>query len=303
MYCCNILNPEEETIRCAHINCSNRYHIKCLNLTTDSPVLGSVFWFCDNCVIELKNNNVLCENRTRKCTQNTSHLTLEDTHTSDLHSNQDSLLKAATEDLPSILKEITAPIVESVSALSDIVFELGSQTSYTASDCQDLRHQLDLIEAHSKKRNIEITGVPYRPNEKVEEIFVKICNLLDISLGLEHVDRIYRIKPTNNSNTRKSIVVEFKDRSTRDTIISKAKLCRNLLLVNLGFQDTSLRFFVNEHLTQLKKYILYHLKCHKQDIQYERLWVSGGQIYVRFPDRVLNVSSKAVLNGLLNNKT
>lgn len=307
MNCCDISKPDEQTIRCAHISCSNRYHKSCLNLSTDAPTLGSVFWFCESCVIELKNNNVLCNNCTaetpQECTQNTFSLSFDDTKTSDLSPNQDSIQKTVTEVLPPILKDITAPIVESISVLNTVVFELGTQISCITSDCHDLRHKLDSIEAHSKKRNIEITGVPYRSNEKVEEIFVKICSLLDITLGLDHVDRIYRIKPRDNSNTRKSIIVEFKDRSTRDIFIAKAKLSKNLLLINLGFQDSSLRFFVNEHLTQLKKFILYHLKRFKRDIQYERLWVSGGQVYVRLPDRVLNVSSKAVLNGLLNNRS
>lgn len=308
--CSDILRSGETIFRCASTDCLNRYHKACVNKTTNT-VGSNFFWFCDSCSIALKKNNVICDNQDiaphQEYTETGCQTFAEDTTTSYLPLNQatssEKSLNEIHDKLIPILHDITIPIVDTIDSLKNVVFELGSQISYITQDCSKLYQNLDSIEAHSKKRNIEITGIPFRTNEKVDDIFVKICNLLGIELKLEyHVARLFRIKPRDNNNSRKSIIVEFKDQSTRDKFLSKAKLSKELLLANLGFQGSLLRFFVNEHLTHLKKHILYNLKQFKQDIKYKRLWVSGGQIYVRFPDRVLNVSSKAILSGLLNRR-
>lgn len=264
-----------------------------MDLSPDTPLSGNFFWFCDICIISLKHNKILSNNLTvETCKPQETHF---------LSTKQDSCINTITDNTLPVIEDTITPLAKPDERLNNIVYDFGTQISYLTFDCQNLRRQLDSIEAHSKKRNIEITGIPYRSSEKIEDIFVRICDLLGIAAGLNNVDRIYRIKPRDNNNSRKSIIVEFKEQSTRDIFISTAKLCKKLLLANLGFEASTLRFFVNEHPTGLKKHILYQLKHSKQNIQYDRLWVSKGQIYVRFPDRVVNVSSREILNGLINN--
>lgn len=289
-------NTQDQVIVCANTNCSNHSHLSSAQVTSNILELSNIFWFCDNCVTNLRSSNIVCDNPTLETPSS------KNTLSPDLILNQDSLLDTVVSKLSSVVLDTTAPILKSFVELDQIVLDFGTQISHLSIDCQDLQQQLDSIEAHSKRRNIEITGVPYRSNEKIENLFISVCNLVGLNPNLELVERIYRIKPRDNSNFRKSIVVEFRDQSTRDTFLSKAKLCNQLTLFNLGFQDSSLRFFVNEHLTRLKKYILHQLKHFKEDIEYDRLWVRNGQIYVRFTDQVVNVSSKEVLRSLLRRR-
>lgn len=227
----------------------------------------------------------------QECTQTTSP------HSVDKDSSSHNLIADTS------VQKTTQPETESVNELSNIVYQLGTQISYLTQEGTSTRQEVDSLEAQLKRRNIEITGIPYRPNEKVNVIFSEICKLLDIDLvPTEHVHRVHRIKPFDNSNYRKSIIVELKDQHIRDTILSKAKLSNNLLLTNLGFQNSHLRVFVNEHLTHLKKNILFNLRRFKEDIRYDKLWVKGGQIYLKFPDRILNVANKEILSALLKSR-
>lgn len=270
------LNPSDYMVKCAYFKCSNRYPSTFLTLSPD--VLNSnLFWFCDTCKEDLISNEVICNNLV----------------TEEIEPEAQLNLNTIIDDVPPV--NTTTPKLD---ALTDVIFDFGTQVSYLTTDCQQLRQQLDLVEAHSKNRNIEITGVPFRSNERIIDIYSKICSLLEINQDPSCIDRIHRIKPSTNNN-KKSIIIEFKEQSTRDIFLSKAKLSKNLLLANLGFEDTHLRFFVNEHLTRLKKNILYRLKLHKEEIKFDRLWVKRGQIYVRFSDRVINVASNEILNGLL----
>lgn len=268
-------SANDHTVRCASFKCSNRYPGTFLTLSPDI-LNGNLFWFCDTCKKDLISNRVICNNVITEIEPET----------------QLNLNTVVNNVSPVNSK---APKLD---GLTDIIYDIGTQVSYLATDCQELRQQLDVVEAHSKKRNIEITGVPFRSNEKIIDIYLRICTLLEIDQDTSCINRIYRIKPSINNN-KKSIIVEFKEQSMRDIFLSKAKVYKNLLLANLGFSETNLRFFVNEHLTRLKKNILYRLKLHKEDIKFDRLWVNRGQIYVRFSDKVVNVASRETLNSLL----
>lgn len=292
----------DQILVCANANCSNHTHLSSVHVSTTILELPNIFWFCDDCLTNLRSSNFVCDSPTLETSLNENTPFLKNTLSPDLILNQDSLLDTITSKVSSAVLDATAPLLKSSVELDQIVYDFGTQISHLSTNCQDLQQQLDSIEAHSKRRNIEITGVPYRSNEKIEDLFISICNLVGLDPKLELVERIYRIKPRDNSNSRKSIVVEFRDQSFRDTFLSKAKLCNKLTLLNLGFQDSSLRFFVNEHLTRLKKHILYQLRHLKGEIEYDRLWVRNGQIYVRFTDQVVNVFSKEVLKSLLRRR-
>lgn len=265
-------------IVCANFSCSNTKHTNSLKISPEILLTDNLFWFCDTCKRELQSQKVICNNILTKEIE------------PEVQPNQDT----NTNNVSSVYTE-----PPTLNILTDIIRDIGLQVSYLTTDRRELRQQLDNIEAHSKKCNIEITGIPYRSNEKVEDIFHKVTHLLDINQEIASVNRIYRIKPSDNNNTRKSIIVEFCKQSSRDTFLTKAKTSKNLLLSNLGFQDTTYRFFINEHLTRLKKEILYQLKKHKEAVKYDRLWIRDGQIYVRFPTKVVNVASREILNGLL----
>lgn len=280
---CNKTCSSEDII-CANPTCSTFCHITCLDISCKIFEFESIFWFCKNCASTFRRNKAIS---TQEHTQ--SSVSLEP-----LISPAEPVTSA--RELPGGDTVSHNPSEE----LSDVVLSLGNQVSSLTLKNTDLESRLDTLESYSKRLELEITGIPYCKQENLSDIFSRICLLLGVSAGLGDTTHVTRVKPFGNSNVRKPIVVGFLNRRTRDHFLRSAKTCPNLTLVNLGFDVANYRFFVNEHLTTLKKNILYRVRRLKDLLCYRRFFVRANRIFlVLQDDRVLDVRNHFVLDSLV----
>lgn len=314
--CFDIFSFSEEIIQCAKASCSNYYHLDCLEKTVDIFVLPNFFWFCDDCVPILRINTIrnnIKTNTNQKCTKtyteefSSDNLLLNQIENSSnpneisLESDFDANL-AGVSDNSGQVSQTVSKLCDTVKDLSAIIFSLGNQISSLSVENSYIGSRLDSLETHSRRLNVEITGIPFRKGEDLRDIFDRINSLIGIPCSLDNLTSLFRIKPFDNHQHRKSIIVAFKDRFVRDSFLRNSKACREFTLQNLGIESTipDYKFFVNEHLSTFKKELLFQVKQNKHLLQYQRFWVSRGNIYLKLVDgQTLNVSNRTVLNNLL----
>lgn len=278
-------------IVCASPLCSTCCHAACLKVSCSVFEVENIFWFCKICSSTLRSNNIVRENiRT-----NTQEHTQPSVSAPNLEFSE-------KEPLSDITKKCLAKTNSSITELSDVVFSLGNQLSSLSVKNSNLEARLDSVESHSKRLEVEITGIPYCKQENLSDIFLRICSLLNVSVCLNDITNITRIKPYSNSNVRKPIVIGFLNKAIRDLFLRSAKTCENLTLANLGFDIVNYRFFINEHLTSLKKNILYKVRKLRNVLKYRKLFVRNNKVFLIFHDnQVLNVENNIVLESLIRN--
>lgn len=278
-------------IICANPSCSICCHTACLGISCDIFKAVNIFWFCDHCTNNLRSNKIIRD----KVSTNTQEHTQRPV----------SVSKSGNTDRESICDitasvENTSALSTSIKELSNVVFSLGSQISSLSLRNLNLETKLDAIEFYSKRLEIEITGVPYSKQEDLPDIYQNICSLLRLPVGLNDITHITRVKPYDNSNTRKPIIIGFRNKSIRDQFLHSAKTCPNLTLINLGFDIPNYRFFINEHLTSLKKNILYKVKRLRNILKFRKLFVRDNKVFLILQNnQVLNVENNTVLESLI----
>lgn len=208
-------------------------------------------------------------------------------------------------------------ISESVKRLATICDEikikqhqLESRVNLLTDENKQLKNQIDIVNCeldrmkqHTLNSNIEVAGVPETPAENVEEITTKILH----HLGFTEVDIIksaYRKKGyKNRAGLPQPIIVSFKDKGTRDQILSlKRKLHNNLtsdLIITSNSSSQLQRIiYLNEHLTDYNKYLFKQAKDLRRAGKIYSTWVRNGYILIKETESSvdLRITSFAQIN-------
>jgi len=270
-------------ITCCISACSKSYHISCTDLTQSeisSLVNARFFWACTLC--QLSSDNVLGIQK---------NVILQSKSTGNR-----SELKISTDNSATRIEKLGEYIEAAVPAII-------SQTSLNLSFCKintqkitDIENRIEKLEEHQKRCNIEINGIPYRPNEDLNSLVNTTLSLLNCEQDSLHITEIKRIRSYSDSPS-KPIIISFSNYHKKELVLSRAKRSDLLLLSNLGFSSTR-RFYLNEHLTANKKKLLYLVKQNKNQIGYSRLWVKKGNILIKIKGATINVTDLDTFGSL-----
>uniref|UniRef100_A0A8D8Z9A5 FP protein C-terminal domain-containing protein n=2 Tax=Cacopsylla melanoneura TaxID=428564 RepID=A0A8D8Z9A5_9HEMI len=135
------------------------------------------------------------------------------------------------------------------------------------------------LEQYTRNKNIQLDGIPKLETENLEEIMKEIGKKIEVPIENKDIDVIHRI-PTRSTTAPEPIVVQFLTRKMRDNIVQKAKTSR-ISTKDLKMNCTERPIFINEHLTPLRKQILFEARKLKTDQNYKFLWVKGCKIFIR----------------------
>lgn len=209
-----------------------------------------------------------------------------------------NILKEFKKDIKSDLKEFEKSLSFNCGKLDDIMKTINEiQNSMNLiSKKQDILEQENVelkkrikemeqtdddIQQYMRNKNIQIDGIPKVENENLEEIMKTIGNKLSINIKDEDIDAIHRL-PTRSTKNPEPIVVQFLTRKMRDSIIMKGKMKEN----RINTKDLELKciekpVYINEHLTQKRKEILFEARKLKFQKEYKFLWTKGCKIFIR----------------------
>lgn len=133
------------------------------------------------------------------------------------------------------------------------------------------------LKQYSRLSNLEIKGIPFVANEKLEEHVQTLTAKLGISVEKSEIDLIHRVP--SKDKAKPNILIKFVSRSSRNKVLQASKKKR-VTVSDFGFQETD-AVYINEHLCPEKKVLLGKATSLRKEKQWKFSWVQQGRILAR----------------------
>lgn len=311
---CNKLVKASEKIRCSVESCGRYYHLACVNVTTRK--VRQTGWICPSCLTSIPKG----DNTNTPIRQQHPEASPSDSHNSQPYVTRkiterdgdntllkDELMSMMRSELPRMVREAVKDAMESIrtdiqdlqNSLTYIHAEytelrkgyedLRTDNKALTKTCQELEFRIADIERETAKQqqwsrlqNLELIGVPETKDESLIEIATKVADRAGVSLRPDEIDFAHRVKPRREVSGRpRSIVLRFKQRLTKDKLLSAARRCQGISTSGIGMSGENRRIFVNEHLTLTNKMLLKDCKDYAKENNYKYVWTKNCRIYLR----------------------
>lgn len=136
------------------------------------------------------------------------------------------------------------------------------------SELDEVKYAVLNLEEYSRRRNIEIHGVPQVTKENLRNTLKLLAERLELAEPLdEHVEAIHRIKAKEGMVP--PILVRFASTTIRDLWLKK----------RTALKEDSI--YINENLTAHCKTLLWLAKKQAKEKSYKFAWVRNGKVFVR----------------------
>jgi ribosome-binding protein aMBF1 (putative translation factor) len=193
-----------------------------------------------------------------------------------------------TFDMESLKREIRNEIRNGIrEGLATIKEELTGEIKLLKKKVQvleenvvDLTSQLTRLEQYGRNRNIEIDNVELIEGEIVEDIVLKVAQVLHIDLASSEIDAAHRL-PSRKTTQPPKIIVQFVSRKKRDEFMSARRqlaIVNSQRIVNGNSKD---RIYINDNLTQFYKELLWRTKNKAKELGYKFVWFKFEKVLVR----------------------
>lgn len=135
---------------------------------------------------------------------------------------------------------------------------------------EKVTQDLNDLEQYSRRKNMEIHGLPFTEKENLLEKINNLAQKLDLPpLSDSDVDSVHRLRPRPNKVP--ITLIRFSRRSLKAAWLAK----RN----ELKEQARDVRFFDN--LTPMNKHLLWLAKTKAKELNYDFAWCSQGKVLVK----------------------
>lgn len=150
------------------------------------------------------------------------------------------------------------------------------------SEVKQLRKYTSNAEQRSRLNNIEIKGIPQEKNENLFKILDKISIKIGYEITKSQINYVSRI-PSHNPK-EKPIILSFLNRYIKEDFVAAARTHKILKAEDIGYQNSSQRIYVNDHLSADTKLLLNKTKEAAKQNNFSYVWVKYGKIHVRKND-------------------
>lgn len=287
--------------------CQQKYHILCAGLTESTyrgmPMDRRNKWKCVDCRPTRRKDrkgskNVAGEESEQEYSDDSSQPIKQLEGSSQKNQEQSIDVELNNEDT-SVLIQLNKNILElqkdmkevkvSVQFISDkydkIIEEIKGLKDLKANQIKvedklvKLEDRVNELEQYSRCRNLEIRGVEECANENLKQVIVKIASKVgEMGIVESDIDVVHRIGNMNN-RTPKDIIVQFKDRESRNKLLLRKKERLMSKEVTEGRNDNVV--YINEHLTSFNKQLLWQAKIRSRERNFKFVWSKEGKIFVR----------------------
>ncbi|XP_063530724.1 uncharacterized protein LOC134741761 [Cydia strobilella] len=279
-------------------NCKGLFHFGCVGVREavhrkwDAEKKKS--WRCSNCNIALSSPSVIQE-----ASLSTILHELRETR-SDLK-NEISEVKNDVRDVHDKLATFDQRLLnlESLKVEHD---GLSKQVQEMTSTISELRCQISQKEQHDRINNIEISGIPFKKNENLNNLLHAICTKVGFTLLSGDVDTIHRVrrfkdsKPGPKQTTKNdggadtsqhvphtnipNIIVRFTQRRRKNELMSAVRAWRGLTTADLDFDGPARTVYISEHLSPENKLLLRKVRAISKECGYKHVFVRECKILV-----------------------
>ncbi|XP_054276480.1 uncharacterized protein LOC128995487 [Macrosteles quadrilineatus] len=269
--------------------CGSLYHAECLK--QDGETVKTRAWKCKECRVKTPSN---------ASSSSTSTVITKEFFLSVIESLKREIaaelkaVKSDTVELKSSIQHLSDTVDDVSKQFADFKKEIGKlkkdneellqQNVVLNSKVTDLQERLRTLEQYSRKTNVEISGIPKSPNEDVRAIVGDIGRALGLEVQPSQIAAAHRI-PSFNKTRTPSLVVQFTERATKETFISKYKESRasgvNLTANRVNNTFPHDRVYVNDHLSPENKQFFAKLKKKCNELGYTFVWSRDGKFFVK----------------------
>ena len=122
-------------------------------------------------------------------------------------------------------------------------------------EIEELYDLQDKLEQYTRKKSLEIHGIPESVYSSTEEAVIKVAEALDVEIGPEDIDISHKL----HSEGEKPIIVKFTSHKVKSRIYKKRTGLKNIKLSDLFPAASSAarvegkKMFINENLTSYRK--------------------------------------------------
>lgn len=217
------------------------------------------------------------------------------------------------QELQTTILNLQSDISINKNELLELTNAISKNKEICAKSHYDTNNRIDFLEKQYVKNNIEIHGVPYKKNEIVRDIVLKILNdSLNLSIDHYSIDHCYRISSkkrnnmngSNSSNIDSPIFVRFTSFDIKSLIINKKFELKPKIKSNILFPDSNNNIYINDCLTVINKKIFHEAKKLKVEKKFKYLWVRNNTIMLRYTDgdKIIYIKSLNDLENLSTNE-
>uniref|UniRef100_A0A8D8YY01 FP protein C-terminal domain-containing protein n=1 Tax=Cacopsylla melanoneura TaxID=428564 RepID=A0A8D8YY01_9HEMI len=168
---------------------------------------------------------------------------------------------------------------DNMTKMMEKINKLENDNEVLKKELKTVRDDHENLLQYTMNKNIQIDGVPEVNDENLKELVIEIGKKIEVNVEEKEIDKAHRV-PSRNPQNIPPIIVQFTTRQTRDNFIDKVR--KNKITTKDVKRSGEEKFvYVNEHLTKLKKDIMYEARRLKQDKGYKFLWVRGGKVLMR----------------------
>lgn len=314
--CSKLINRNRKGVNCSR--CTNSFHVVCGGISDElfkEIEQGTSDWRCSSCRGTRKSLVIV----------DTPTLTIPNIGTASTSAaNNNSTISSVVSNIASDLRNEMAKIENSfMNSLSTISIKLSEleKLSVTVGEHDKRIHQLendnkmlktsvkslslksDTYEQQLYENKLQLIGVPSANDDSLCDIFESIVSKLGISININDITHITRLKPkirkdlnvnsnvaagasngdihSTNANKKLStydpIIVELCSKEIRNKII---KLYRNLDKFYIDNEKSS-QILIYEYLCPRYRHLYYKAKLFAKENGYKFLWVKNGEIFLR----------------------
>uniref|UniRef100_A0A1B6CHT3 FP protein C-terminal domain-containing protein n=1 Tax=Clastoptera arizonana TaxID=38151 RepID=A0A1B6CHT3_9HEMI len=200
-------------------------------------------------------------------------------------------------------KDELVTCVEGSNNFKHDIFKLRQELGILKNEMYLVNKQIEGYDQHSRRKTVDIFGVPFRSNEDVLGLFKKIGMLINFHILDDMIDDCYRHKCPSYGSQFPPICVEFVRNLDKKEFLQILKQYPPLFSSHIGF-NSDYPLYVNESLTQARRKIYNEAKQFKLEFNYRYLWVHAGKIYLRkdTDTEIVQIACEKELNRLRKEK-
>jgi Baculovirus FP protein len=147
-----------------------------------------------------------------------------------------------------------------------------------------LSTRINELDQYSRNYNLEFEGIPVTAGENTYQIVEHIASYLDVNINIDSIEFCHRQKQsTRNPNKPPAIIAKFYSRQDKERLVLARKGKVPFTAHDIGFQNSTNKVFVNEHLTKLNKHLFWLARNTKQ-LGFKYSWTRRGIIFIKKED-------------------
>ena len=149
-------------------------------------------------------------------------------------------------------------------------------------ETQNVWSSLDDLEQYTRKNSLEISGVPESCYTSTEEVVLKVAQALDVNITPNDIEISHKLKCRGSSNI---IIAKFVSHKTKSKLYKERTKLKDIRLTDLfpSFATAAHagRIFINENLTNFRRYLLGKAIDMKRDDLLISAWTIDGKVFVK----------------------